>query len=122
VEIVSRLFRQLRKANKITMQKHLLYMMAFSFLLSFIPAQLSAETNALMEDKTTKNESAEAKILLSRLDQIKAMDKSKLSSQEKKQLRKEVRILKTNLATINGGVYLSVGAIIIIILLLILLL
>jgi hypothetical protein len=122
VEIVSRLFRQLRKANKNTMQKYLLYMMAFSFLLSFIPAQLSAETNALIKDKTTKNESAEAKVLLSRLDEIKAMDKSKLSSQEKKQLRKEVRTLKTNLATINGGVYLSVGAIIIIILLLILLL
>jgi hypothetical protein len=122
VEIVSRLFRQLRKANIITMQKHLLYMMAFSFLLSFIPAQLSAETNDLIKDKTTKNESAEAKVLLTRLDQIKAMDKSKLSSQEKKQLRKEVRTLKTNLATINGGVYLSVGAIIIIILLLILLL
>jgi predicted PurR-regulated permease PerM len=104
------------------MQKHLLYMMAFSFLLSFIPAQLSAETNDLIKDKTTKNESAEAKVLLTRLDQIKAMDKSKLSSQEKKQLRKEVRTLKTNLATINGGVYLSVGAIIIIILLLILLL
>ena len=48
-------------------------MMAFSFLLSFIPAQLSAETNALIKDKTTKNESAEAKVLLSRLDEIKAM-------------------------------------------------
>ena len=104
------------------MQKHLLYMMAFSFLLSFIPAQLSAETNAMMKDKTIKNESAEAKVLLIRLHEIKVIDKSNLSSQEKKQLRKEVRSLKTSLATINGGVYLSVGAIIIIILLLILLL
>jgi hypothetical protein len=122
VEIVSRLFSQLRKANQNSMQKHLLYMMAFSFLLSFIPAQLSAETNAMMKDKTIKNESAEAKVLLIRLHEIKAIDKSNLSSQEKKQLRKEVRSLKTSLATINGGVYLSVGAIIIIILLLILLL
>lgn len=110
------------KPNHITMQRNLLYMLTFAFLLSFIPAQVSAETNALRKDKTPKNESAEAKVLLSRLDEIKAMDKSTLSFQEKRQLRKEVRTLKTNLASLNNGVYLSVGAIIIIILLLILLL
>ncbi|GGD80274.1 hypothetical protein GCM10011514_50390 [Emticicia aquatilis] len=103
------------------MYKHLIYTLTFSFMLSFIPAQLSAE-NALAKDKTPKTELAESKILLSRLEEIKAMDKSKLSFQEKRQLRKEVRTLKTNLASINGGVYLSVGAIIIIVLLLILLL
>lgn len=103
------------------MQKYFLYMLTFSFLLAFIPAQLSAETNALRKDKTPKNESAEVKVLLSRLDEIKAMDKSTLSFQEKRQLRKEVRTLKTKLATLNNGVYLSAGAIIIIILLLILL-
>ena len=92
-------------------------MITLSFLLSFIPAQLSAETN-----KAKKNESVEAKVLLARLDEIKAMDKSNMTWAEKKQLRKEVRTLKTNLAQVNGGVYLSVGAIIIILLLLILLL
>ncbi|GAB2616411.1 hypothetical protein GCM10027035_11010 [Emticicia sediminis] len=104
------------------MQRNLLYTLTFAFLLSFIPAQLSAETNGLRKDKAPKNESAEAKVLLSRLDEIKAMDKSTLSFQEKRQLRKEVRTLKTNLASLNNGVYLSVGAIIIIVLLLILLL
>lgn len=41
---------------------------------------------------------------------------------EKKELRKEVRAIKTTLKSSNGGVYLSVGAILIIVLLLILLL
>jgi hypothetical protein len=63
-----------------------------------------------------------AAALLVRLDQINAMDKSALSASEKKSLRKEVRSIKKELKTMNGGVYLSVGAIIIIILLLILLL
>ncbi len=50
------------------------------------------------------------------------MDKSNLSSLEKKQLRKEVRATNKQLKELNGGIYLSVGAVIIILLLLILLL
>ena len=63
-----------------------------------------------------------AAALLMRLDQINAMDKTGLSASEKKHLRKEVRSIKKELKTMNGGVYLSVAAIIIIVLLLILLL
>lgn len=59
---------------------------------------------------------------LVRLNEINAMDKSTLSHADKKALRKEVRTIKRELASNNGGVFLSVGAIIIIILLLILLL
>jgi high-affinity K+ transport system ATPase subunit B len=59
---------------------------------------------------------------LVRLNEINTMDKSKLSHADKKALRKEVRTIKSELAANNGGVFLSVGAIIIIILLLILLL
>ena len=90
--------------------------------MSFIPTQLRAETNAVSIEKSKNVESAEAKVLLNRLSEIKAMDKSNMTSSEKKQLRKEVRTLKTNLAQLSGGVYLSVGAIIVIVLLLILLL
>lgn len=63
-----------------------------------------------------------AQQLLLRLDQIKAMDKSTLTSVEKKNLRKEVKEIKKELKVVSGGVYLSIGAVIIIILLLILLL
>ncbi|MEQ8582520.1 MAG: hypothetical protein RIC30_14905 [Marinoscillum sp.] len=62
----------------------------------------------------------ESNLLLLRLDEIKAMDKGEMSSMEKKALRKEVKSIQGRLAT--GGVYVSVGALIIIILLLIILL
>jgi len=65
---------------------------------------------------------AEAELLIKRLEEIKAMDKSNMSRAEKKALRKEVKEIKSTLKATGQGVYLSVGAIIIIILLLILLL
>ena len=65
---------------------------------------------------------ARAEMLTARLEEIKAMDKSNLTRTERKALRKEVKGIKTELATTKNGVYLSVGAIIIIVLLLILLL
>ena len=65
---------------------------------------------------------ARANQLTARIYEIKAMDKSALSFSEKKALRKEVRAMKKEIKEGNGGVYLSIGAIIIIILLLILIL
>jgi HPt (histidine-containing phosphotransfer) domain-containing protein len=69
---------------------------------------------------TTENPRAQQ--LLQRLEDIKDMNKSELTASEKKDLRKEVKGIKKEMKTIKGGVYLSVGAIIIVILLLILLL
>ncbi len=57
-----------------------------------------------------------------RLVQIQNMDKSALSSQEKKVLRKEVRAMKAEARESGGGIYLSIGAVILIIVLLIILL
>jgi hypothetical protein len=66
---------------------------------------------------------AKTEVLLNRLNEIKAMDKSDLSRAERKALRKEVKEIKATMkASGNGGIYLSVGAVIIIILLLILIL
>jgi len=60
--------------------------------------------------------------LQKRLDEIHAMDTKKMSRHDKKVLRTEVKQIKEEMEGISGGVYLSVGAIIIIALLLILLL
>jgi hypothetical protein len=61
--------------------------------------------------------------LVNRVYEIQSMDKTNLSSSEKKALKKELKELKTQAAEGSSrGVYLSVGAIIIIILLLILIL
>lgn len=57
-----------------------------------------------------------------RVNEIRRMDKSDLTRAEKKSMKKELKGLKKEARAMKGGVYLSVGAIIIIILVLILIL
>ena len=64
----------------------------------------------------------EEKLMVSRLYEIHQMDKSHLTTTDRKALRKEVKSIKAKMSEMKGGVYLSVGAVIIIILLLILIL
>jgi hypothetical protein len=108
----------------IQMKKLTLCVMAVFLSLTFMPTQLKAATGTstltMVETKTV--ESAKASVLTARLDEIKAMDKTTLNSSEKQQLRKEVRSIKGQLSDMGGGVYLSVGAILLIALLLIILL
>jgi hypothetical protein len=93
-------------------------------LFTFVPMHLNAEPEktSSAKDATEIVMSEEALVLIDRMDEIKAMDKSLLSSAEKKELRKEVRDIKKELKELGGGVYISVGAAILIVLLLILLL
>lgn len=99
--------------------------MAVFMFLSFVPTPLMSETtNPIIASNAVGKgvDTVQVNALLGRLEEIKTMDKSHLSASEKKQLRKETRSIKRHLSDIGGGVYLSVGAIIIIILLLVLLL
>lgn len=103
------------------MKKLPLYLMMIVLSLSMFPNTISAsEKNAVAIE--TKEMPLEVKVMINRLEEIKAMDKSEMKSSEKRELRKEVRTIKSSLKSSNGGVYLSVGAVIIIILLLILIL
>ncbi len=105
------------------MKKITFYLMIMVLSLSIVPTQmLAAEKTPTSVSNNPKEVPAEVKVLLNRLDEIKAMDKSSLNSSEKKELRKEVRAIKAELKSTGNGIYLSVGAIIIVILLLILLL
>ena len=92
--------------------------------LAFVPLQSKAvapdEPSSIPAPKPV--DSAEVKILLLRLDEIKAADMSKMKSEEKKELRKEVKSIRHNLREVGGGVYLSVAAIVLIIVLLVVLL
>lgn len=98
--------------------------MTASLLFTFAPIQMKAAiaSNNTTTIKAKPNASDEAKVLIERLNEIKTTDKSNMTSGEKKELRQEVRSLKSELKGISGGVYLSIGSIIIIALLLILLL
>jgi len=100
------------------MKKLTLGFMTAFMLLSMLPVQAAGEVRPI----TNATVPAEITVMLNRLDEIKAMDLSTLAKSEKKELRKEVRGIKSELKAAGEGVYLSVGAILIIILLLILLL
>jgi hypothetical protein len=75
-------------------------------------------------NNTTPSETAaRVEVLTNRLKEIKALDTESMTRSEKRALRKEVRSIEKEVKKINeGGVYISVGGIIIILLLLILLL
>jgi hypothetical protein len=92
--------------------------------LTLIPLQLNAATpsgpSSLPAPKPA--ESAEIKTLELRLNEINAMDKTKMKSAEKKSLRKEVKSINHKRRDIGGGVYISAGAVILIIILLVVLL
>lgn len=104
--------------------KKLIIVSILLFLTVFaVPQKSYATTN---ETENTVNslerakEKTQANILLARLHALNNMDNSNLNTSEKKARRNEVRSIKKQLSTLGGGVYLSVGALIIILLLLIL--
>jgi hypothetical protein len=86
-----------------------------------IPSQAAAPVAETVFPESSSPESVKAEALTRRLEEIKAIDKSQLRRSERRQLRTEVKAINKELKELGGGVYLSVGAVIIIILLLILL-
>jgi len=109
--------------------KRKIYLIAVTMLLTL--AAFSSRAATATDNKLTKEaiasmtpEQKQARIeeIKQRVNEIKTMDKSQLSRLERKELRVELRGLKHESGELGGGIYLSVGAIIIIILLLILIL
>ncbi len=95
-------------------------LLALSFGLNF--AVNATETKPVAGTEISEKDAERAKVLNERLIEIKEMDKSNMTAIERRELRSEVKAIKEELAQVSGGVYLSIGAIIVIILLLILLL
>lgn len=109
------------------MKKIVIGLMATCLSLTLLPLQLNAttteSTSSLPNSRPVEPAMpAEVKTMLLRLDEIKAMDMSKMKSSEKKNLNKEVKSIKHELRTVGGGVYLSAGALILVLILLIILL
>jgi hypothetical protein len=103
------------------MKKIAICLLATCLSLTLLPLNSSAATvtPATSIPAPTPAETAEAKTLNLRLNEINMMDKSNLKSADKKELRKEVRSINHKLREISGGVYLSVSAIILIMILLV---
>jgi hypothetical protein len=95
-------------------------------LFGFICLPLSADAIAKMPmaamPKIEVPNPPQNQVLITRLAEINAMDKSDCNFSEKRALRKEKRSIKKRLSSDGGGIYISVGALLIVIILLILLL
>jgi hypothetical protein len=108
------------------MKKITFVVMAIFLSLTFYPGQSNATTTKKDAPATAvvlnPVDAAKVKVLELRLVEIKELDKTNMKSAEKRELRKEVRSIKKQVSELGGGVYISVGAIILILLLLIILL
>jgi predicted Mrr-cat superfamily restriction endonuclease len=116
------------------MKKLTLTLFTAIVLLVFNSGQLKADDEANKTPLATTNtavNSSKTEAMEVRLNEIKAMDNSMLSSSEKKELRKETRSIKSEMKSDkksayieggHGGLYVSVGAVLLIILLLVLIL
>lgn len=110
------------------MKKITLCLMTAILSLTFIPMQANtikkgSSVTPIVLTESIEAKEAKVKTLELRLNEINAMDKSNLKPSDKKDLRIEVRSIKDQLNSLDsGGVYLSVGALILILILLVVLL
>ncbi|TCC93245.1 hypothetical protein EZ428_00280 [Pedobacter frigiditerrae] len=102
--------------------KKFIYSLVLVFTLAVSTTNVSAADKKEPKTEMTAEQKVQFDKIVNRVEEIRNMDKSNLTREEKKALRKELREMKDKARALSGGVYLSVGAIIIIILLLILIL
>lgn len=101
--------------------KKQIYLLSAILCLSLI-APVAMAKDAKSKPEMTASQIARVEVIQQRVEEIRDLDKSELNREERKQLRNELQELKREVKSMGGGVYLSVGAIIIILLVLILIL
>ena len=102
--------------------KKFIYTFVLLFTLGTGTNSVYATTNKDPKAELTSEQKVQLEKITNRVEEIRKMDKAHLSRAERVALRKELKEMKQEAKALSGGVYLSVGAIIIIILLLILIL
>ena len=96
-------------------------------MLSAVPSQLkAADKTKSVITATTKADVSTVAALSARLDEIKAMDKSTLSRSEKKELRSEVKAIKSAQDEVvvvghhHHGAYIGLGGVLLVVIIIIL--
>ncbi len=106
--------------NSIKMKKIAICVLTALMMFTFMPVSFAAEPVPVTVPAPKPMEPAEAQLLINRLNEIKDMDKREMSAEQRKELRQEKNSIKKELR--SGGVYLSVGALLVVVILLIILL
>lgn len=109
------------------------YLLIFSLGISSVfagkPEENETKDKPVVPEKTGSPENIENKlseeeldVLIRRVEEIRDMDKSELSTGKKKELKKELKEIKATVKEQGGYIYISAGTLLVIILLVILLL
>lgn len=106
--------------------RHFFPALALLLLLSF-SAQAGNLSNRDIKDRveamTMEEKQQRAEVIKLRVEEIKNMDKSTLTTAEKKELKAEMKMMRKEAKAIGGGgIYISLAGLLIIILVLILIL
>lgn len=103
--------------------KKIAYFLSIIFMFTSVAPAAMAKENKKDKEKTelTAEEQARLDEIEFRVDEIKAMNFSEMSKDELRNVKKELKDLNKEAKQASGGIYLSVGAIIVILLVLILL-
>jgi uncharacterized membrane protein YvbJ len=104
------------------MKKTILIALMMVFMLGTTVAFASASDLKSNEPVATENKlsAEEVNRLLNRVEEIRKMDKSNMTSLEKRELRKEIKDIKKNVRKHGEIIYISGGAVLLVILILIL--
>jgi hypothetical protein len=101
------------------MKKLIYIVLSFFLLTGSINVAQASEKN---KQELTEAQQLRVEQIVKRVEEIRSMDKSNMSHTEKKELRQELTTMKKEASAIsNGGIYLSVTALLVIIIILILL-
>jgi hypothetical protein len=111
----------LLKVENIIMKKISLFLLLSLFVFS-AEGVLANESKPAEPRELTAEQQARLNQISRRVEEIRAMDFRSLNRSDRQELKNELKELKKEAKVMKGGVYLSVGAIIIIILVLILIL
>jgi len=108
------------------MKKAVFFVIVMIFTLSATMAfasksDLKSEKSAIPVKTENKLTEEEMTRLTKRVEEIRAMDKTDLSVKEKRELNKELRVIKENVKKSGGYIYIGGGSLLLIIILIILL-
>jgi len=98
----------------------ILMIFMFSVTMAFAGEVKDITENAALVKTENKLTAEEVASMTKRVEEIRNMDKSNLTSVEKRELRKEVKGIKENVKKSGQVIYISAGTILLIILILIL--
>ena len=83
-------------------------------------SKAAVENSATLAKTENKLTAEEVAVMTARVEEIRDMDKTNMTSMEKRELRKELKATKENVRKDGGVIYISVGTVLLIVLILLL--